>query len=854
MKEIRIFLASSSELATDRARIGNLVRKLNEETEKRFIHLRLVKWEDHDSFYNRRGKQGEYDHLIRNSDFFIALFWHVAGGYTVHEVEVARGKDLPVRIYRRRSPIDPDSEENADVQWLAGHSSGEDLDAFLARQPEVADYASFDDLAADLTAALKRFCDGIAVGEEEKRPYSSDVLQIHAVASPEVEPDLAKLGDLVRYLDENSKHYCRIKMIDVIPGSDLFVSLCHTSAPEPVPGEIGQAIECSKKAPDARPKLFFCLKKADEALKTDSLRKMERLFSETFSHFPDRYAQSAELRLHFLLELERLKKECPAVTLTVENGIVWQQNGETKSALMRCEDMISLRKDPGYIALKAERDRLLDEIEDLKERDRGSAESLAGEIRERYVKLQETQADIASKEDGHLRLMRTLEDQVGQEQDGAILKLRELILNGRIEEALLLLPDRRSQRERWEDRKQRRAGEDRRAIDVCRLTIDCLSAGNAKKNRDDIADLYELMIEIAHDLKDEEKEAAACYDYALFLFNWGRYGEALEVSRKALAIRLRIFGEDHPDTANSYSMTASALCREGDYDAALELDRRALAAYLRVFGENHPRTAGCYNDIGQNWFKKGDYDRALDFHRRAQTAYLRVFGENHSIMAGCYNDIGSVLSAKGDQEQALDFHRRALAAYLRVFGENHKFTAGTYHNLGADWSRKGDYDKGLDFYRRSLDITLRVLGENHPGTARICNDIGVNWFKKGDYDKCLEFYRKALATHLCAFGENHPDTARIYCNIGIVLFKKGDYDECLDFYRKALDIRRRILGENHPDTAVSYRSVGVVLSRRGDAAGAEKHFRRAYEIAKRFPGVGICAKIIEKLSYLDDPK
>ena len=51
MKEIRIFLASSYELEPDRARVGNLIRQLNDEYEKRFLHLRLVKWEDLDSFY-----------------------------------------------------------------------------------------------------------------------------------------------------------------------------------------------------------------------------------------------------------------------------------------------------------------------------------------------------------------------------------------------------------------------------------------------------------------------------------------------------------------------------------------------------------------------------------------------------------------------------------------------------------------------------------------------------------------------------------------------------------------------------------------------------------------------------------
>ena len=104
MKKIRIFLASSFELESDRVLIGNLIRQLNDDLyEPRHIHLKLEKWEDVESFYNGISKQGEYDYLIKQCELFIGLFWHCAGRYTLHEVDVA-GENLDrenILIFRK---------------------------------------------------------------------------------------------------------------------------------------------------------------------------------------------------------------------------------------------------------------------------------------------------------------------------------------------------------------------------------------------------------------------------------------------------------------------------------------------------------------------------------------------------------------------------------------------------------------------------------------------------------------------------------------------------------------------------------------------------------------------------------
>ena len=70
----------------------------------------------------------------------------------------------------------------------------------------------------------------------------------------------------------------------------------------------------------------------------------------------------------------------------------------------------------------------------------------------------------------------------------------------------------------------------------------------------------------------------------------GDYEKALEYNGKALAIKGRVLGSEHPDTAQTYNNLANVYAEQGDYEKALEYYQRALKVYLDTFGEEHPGT------------------------------------------------------------------------------------------------------------------------------------------------------------------------------------------------------------------------------------------------------------------------
>src|SRR5205085_110053 len=76
-----------------------------------------------------------------------------------------------------------------------------------------------------------------------------------------------------------------------------------------------------------------------------------------------------------------------------------------------------------------------------------------------------------------------------------------------------------------------------------------------------------------------------------------RYREAEVKWREALAIFQKVLGEQHPNTAFSYSFVAFCLNAQGKHAEALPLYEKALAIFQKVRGEQHPDTALSYNNL-----------------------------------------------------------------------------------------------------------------------------------------------------------------------------------------------------------------------------------------------------------------
>ena len=75
------------------------------------------------------------------------------------------------------------------------------------------------------------------------------------------------------------------------------------------------------------------------------------------------------------------------------------------------------------------------------------------------------------------------------------------------------------------------------------------------------------------------------------------YTSALHSHQPALAIRIKLFGEEQESTADSYRQLGVTQKNMHDYNSALQSHQLALAICIKLFGEEHESTADCYRNL-----------------------------------------------------------------------------------------------------------------------------------------------------------------------------------------------------------------------------------------------------------------
>ena len=89
------------------------------------------------------------------------------------------------------------------------------------------------------------------------------------------------------------------------------------------------------------------------------------------------------------------------------------------------------------------------------------------------------------------------------------------------------------------------------------------------------------------------------------------YPGAIHSFQLALDIALGLFGEEHPDTAQSYFSLGETQHASSDFSSAVASFQRALKIRTKLFGKEHPDTAQSYFSLGVTQHAAGDFLSAL---------------------------------------------------------------------------------------------------------------------------------------------------------------------------------------------------------------------------------------------------
>lgn len=319
--------------------------------------------------------------------------------------------------------------------------------------------------------------------------------------------------------------------------------------------------------------------------------------------------------------------------------------------------------------------------------------------------------------------------------------------------------------------------------------------------------------------------------------NGGRnLADARSYLNKSLAVYRDAFEVNDPIFAAIYDNIGILSALEGDYEKALELLRKAFALRIELYGDESAETGESCHHIGVCLRMMKDYKNAQYYLRQALTIKNTYPSENLlADRADILFQLGKIECEFNNPEKALDFYQSALTEIAPGFNDaSHHKNPGLDRTASRETLLKILTAKGEALKIRYLRDTsrikdLRAAYASFQLAVTLADDIRRG-FKSESYkiffvEKSQEIYDEAIQTALMltnAVGDREfnrdafilsergkasvlaetlaESRARRFAGIpALILEKERKYKEELDFYDTLLEKEYRI-GSSDPET------------------------------------------------------
>ena len=332
--------------------------------------------------------------------------------------------------------------------------------------------------------------------------------------------------------------------------------------------------------------------------------------------------------------------------------------------------------------------------------------------------------------------------------------------------------------------------------------------------------------------------ANSLYGYGVLLRREGRFEDAQQNLRDALARQQALYGAVHPAIAHTLMELAQAVAEGGDRHAALPLMQSAVAMQRQLRGnEPHPDLAEAINDLGLLHEGLGNYDESDKLFRESMDMKRRLYGDRHPEIANALENLALARADKGDMAGAEQLYRQALDMWRSLMGDTHYEVALALNNLATVQYDRGAMREAIATEREALAVARKAYPHGHPLIASALNMLGLWLTVAGDYAEANRDIGEGLPMMRKLAGDQHPDFAWSELCLATLQIAQHDYPQALATAREAADIYTRALSATHWFTAAARSAEGAALTGLGRYAEAEKVLTASHDTLSKDEGV-----------------
>jgi serine/threonine-protein kinase len=336
---------------------------------------------------------------------------------------------------------------------------------------------------------------------------------------------------------------------------------------------------------------------------------------------------------------------------------------------------------------------------------------------------------------------------------------------------------------------------------------------------------------------DRHPEIADTLD-DLGVVHWERsdYDAAEPLFREALGLRIDFHGEQDIRSAEIMANLASVLRVKGEYETAKTLLEKSLSIRRQLLGGDNLEVAEGLQSYAVLLHEMGQYRQAEAMYDEALAMRRDLLEKDHPLIPSTLASLARLLRDRGELEEAEPLFREALAMRRKVLGNEHQMVATNLDGLALLLTDMERYDESIPLLQEALALRKRLLGEEQVDVGTSLNNLALAYRGKGDYAEAESLFGEAMRLYGKLLGERHLFVGIVQYNLAATMHKKGDLEGADPVYREALQIYRETLPEGHPRLAKGLVQFGRLLAERGDHEEAESLLSEALAIRRERMG------------------
>lgn len=613
----------------------------------------------------------------------------------------------------------------------------------------------------------------------------------------------------------------------IVRASDICICMFHRKAGEYTIEEFNQALDEYVKS-QSHPKTFVYIRALIEGeMEDEALKRFKEDLFDRVGHYWCNYATDDAMKLHFVMQLERI---IPSVSgnasvtegnhFKIENGVVSLYGHK----IAELDNLSFAAENPEYLSLKESIARLNTEIARLR----------ATGVAELQPMIDEKQAELYKKRESLNRLESRLFDlalsinkligsgtPVSERKRLAI----EMFERGNSKGVVEILNEKDIAADAAQARKEIEQG--KLLVDSGRSLIEAglqktrslaeeyvlrakaLMTDYAEPRRFELAcHAYEQGIELIRANLSEEELAKSLFEYGHFLQTNKRYDlaevryrENLDICQRLAAISPYAYEPGLAGTQNNLGLLCSDTQRYEDseemYLSAVEIYQRLSVVNPQVY---EPGLATTQNNLGLLYSDIRRYEESEEMHLSAVEIYQRLTIVNPQVyepdLAMAQSNLGTLYKDTRRYEDseklclsAMEIRRRLAAANPQVYEPD---LAMTQYNLGCLYSDTQRYEESEEMYLSAMEIYRRLAAANpqvyEPDLADTQYNLGCLYYNIQRYEESGEMYLSAVEVYQRLTAVNpqvyEPGLVRACNNLSCLFLAQGNFEEAERYARE----------------------------------------------------------------------